>query len=200
MKRIIAFALLVSACANCLAAKQDSRRMAEIWDAVRTRLERQSDAWFDDGDYPRAVNSLRVMNTLWPNEYEVATDLGWLLFSTEELDEELAVYVRFRKDNSKDPDASWPEANFYFRKKLYGKVPPLLEPSVSMKKHPHPNSYRILAHSYERLGLLKDSKRIWEALLMLVPSDEPAKNNLRRVENKLRTAGGGSGKSPGARR
>ena len=31
----------------------------------------------------------------------------------------------------------------------------IIEPTIT--EHPHPNSYRLLAHSYERLGLLKDA-------------------------------------------
>lgn len=166
------------------AAKQESTRLRAIWQAAHERLEIQNDYWFDAGDFPRTIQTLRMMQSLYPNDYESVTNLGWLLESTEQWDEALAVYIRYGKENPEDPDGPYPEANFYFMKKAYAKVPPLLEPSLTKK--PHPNSYRILAHSYERLGLLKDSARVWNFYIALAPNDGAAKANLARVERKMK--------------
>lgn len=162
--------------------RQDQRSQT-IWDAAHNRFVDQLDYWFEDGDYPRCIQLLRVLNDLEPSNYHVATDLGWMLESTEEPDAALAVYVRFRKENPNDPDAPFPEADFYFKNKMYAKVPPLLEGSLSLK--PHANTYRRLAHAYERLGLLADSKRVWTQYLAINPNDEPAKVNLKRVAEKI---------------
>lgn len=167
-----------------VATKQDSPRLRAIWLAAHERLELQNDYWFDAGDFPRTIQTLRMMQSIYPHDYESATNLGWLLESTEQWDEALAVYIRYGKENPHDPDAAYPEANFYFMKKAYAKVPPLLEPALTRK--PHANSFRILAHSYERLGMLKDSARVWNAYIALVPSDGAAKVNLARVERKMK--------------
>jgi tetratricopeptide (TPR) repeat protein len=168
-----------------IAKKEDPPRVRAIWQAAHSRLELQNDYWFEAGDFPRTIQALRVMQNLYPYDYDSITNLGWLLESTEQWDEALAVYIRYGKDNPDDPDAHLPEANFYFMKKAFAKVPPLLEPSISKK--PHANSYRILAHSYERLGLLKDSARIWNAFIAASPSEAPAaKVNLARVERKMK--------------
>lgn len=151
--------------------------------AVNDRLSTQADAWFEDGEFPRALQLLRVHYELVPNDYEVATNLGWMLENTEQFDEALAVYVRYKNENPKDPDGTFPEANFYYMKKLYAKVPALLEPSIPRK--PHGNSYRILAHSYERLNMFKDSVRIWDIYIRLNPNDEAARNNRKRVASKM---------------
>jgi tetratricopeptide (TPR) repeat protein len=161
------------------------QRMGEIWGTALVRLETQTDKWFDDGDFPRCIQTFRLMTSIYPNDYEIATNLGWLLESTEEDNEALAAYIRYERDNPDDPDAPWPQANFYFKKKLYAKVPPLLEPTLKHRKNPHPNSFRLLAHSYEKLNLLRDSKRVWEKLLTITPEDEAAKRNLERVNRKL---------------
>jgi tetratricopeptide (TPR) repeat protein len=161
--------------------KQD--RVKAIMGAIHTRIESQSDVWFDKGEFPRVVQLLRVQHGLDPNDYDIATNLGWMLENVEEWNEALAVYVRFRKLNPGDPDASYPEANFYFQKKAYAKVPPLLEPSID--KQPHPNSYRILAHAFERMKMYGDSKRIWQKYLKRFPNDGAAKVNLKRVEGKV---------------
>jgi len=165
--------------------KADPKRVDAIWNFAVDRINRQNDFWFDQGDFPRVINLCRVMYALYPNDYEVATNLGWMLENIERWDEALAVYIKFRTDNPGDPDAAWPEANFYYMKKAYQKVPPILEPTLKMAKKPHPNSYRTLAHSYERLNQLADSQRVWKEYLQIAPNDDPAKNNLSRVEKKL---------------
>jgi hypothetical protein len=88
--------------------------------------------------------------------------------------------------NPQDPDAAFPEANFYFMKKAFAKVPVLLEPAIVKK--PHPNSYRILAHAYDRLKMYGDSKRVWQLYLKRFPDDGAAKQNLKRVSDKLSKA------------
>lgn len=178
----LALAVAASAVASPPPWRQDQRQQT-IWNAAHNRFVDQLDYWFEDGDYPRCIQLLRVLNDIEPGNYEIATDLGWLLESIEEPDAALAIYVRFRKENPTDPDATFPEANFYFKKKIYAKVPALLEPALNQK--PHPNSYRLLGHSYERMGLLADSKRVWTLYLSVNPNDEPAKNNLRRVTEKI---------------
>lgn len=159
-------------------------RMAVIETAIHNRFVDQSDQWFEDGDFPRIIQLLWIEYEANPKDYEAATDLGYMLQNVEQYDKALAVYVRFRTENPNDPDAPWPEANFYFSKKAYAKVPPLLERSITRK--PHPNSYRILAHAYDRMGLFADAKRIWETYLKRFPSDETAKAQLRKVDAKIR--------------
>jgi tetratricopeptide (TPR) repeat protein len=185
MKRAIALAALMglTVCASPNPPRQE--RMDAIWRAAYARMEKQNDYWFDEGDFPRIIHSLRLMNSVFPEDYEAATNLGWLLESTDQNDEALVVYIRFAKENPDNPDAAYPEANFYFMKRAYAKVPPIVEPSIKGRP-PHPNSFRILAHAYEKLGMFKDSLRVWNALLALTPNDQAAKLNQRRVENKLK--------------
>jgi tetratricopeptide (TPR) repeat protein len=186
----IAFGLIGSLIAAPKSAQDESAlRQKTIWTAAYNRMVQQNDIWFDDGDFPRIVGNLRTMFRLFPDDYEVATNLGWLLQSMEAHDEALAVYVAYRKANPTDPDASYPEAWFWYQKLAYAKIPPLLEPTLNLDKRPHPNTFRTLAHSYERLSLLVDSRRVWQALLAFSPNDGAAKRNLERVEGKIRKAG-----------
>ena len=185
MKWGISLLVAAAAATSALAAKPNPQRIQAIWEHAQARLELQNDYWFDAGDFPRTIQSLRLMNSIFTDDYDIATNLGWLLESTEQNDAALVVYIRYGKENPNDPDGPYPEANFYFMKKAYAKVPPLLEPSLAKK--PHANSFRILAHSYERLGMLKDAQRVWQAYIALAPQDDAAKNNLRRVENKMKS-------------
>lgn len=188
MKRWVVLSLaLMSVLVTATGQPRKQARQDVIWDVAHNRFVDQLDYWFEDGDFPRCVQLLRIMADLDPDDYDVATDLGWMLENIELDDEALAVYVRFRKDNPKDADAAFPEANYYFNQGLYAKVPSLLEGSLSMR--PHPNSYRILAHAYEKMGQLGDCRRIWSTYLKVNPADETAKANLRRVEGKLSRSG-----------
>jgi tetratricopeptide (TPR) repeat protein len=185
MKRTACALIVLLASGIALGQSTHELRMNAIWGAVRERVDRQNDKWFDDGDYPRCIQALLIAQPLFPSDYEIATSLGWLLESIQVPDQALAVYSRYRKDNPNDADAAEPEATFYFKRKAYAKVPPLLEPTLNAAKRPHPNSFRILAHAYERLGQLRDSKRIWELYLESAPNDEAAKRNLSRVVGKI---------------
>jgi len=155
-----------------------------ILEMVRGRATQQHDVWFGDGDFPRAIQSIRVLHELFPHDYALETDLGWMLENVEDYGGAIAVYMNYRKAFPKDPEAYYPEAELYFRERLYTKVPPLIEPSLRLGIHPHANSYRILAGSYERLGLFKDSERIWDTYLAFTKDDGQAKVNRNRVEKK----------------
>ena len=115
------------------AAKADPKRVADILSFTKGRMNHQIDIWFDQGDYMKAIQALRHLVEVDPGNYEIVTNLGYLLRSVNKGDEELAYYIRFRKENPTNPDSSYPEAEFYFRNKLYVKVPPLLEPVLGKK-------------------------------------------------------------------
>lgn len=185
-RRALAWTLALAVAAPLPAQSLDPGRMRRMEAAMVDRIATQSDLWFESGEFPRTVQTLRARYEMYPSDYETATDLGWMLENIELWGEALATYVRFRHENADNPDASYPEANFYFLKRLYAEIPPLLEPSLKMDRPPHPNTYRVLAHSYDRLGLLADSKRVWELLVALTPDDDAAKVNLARVERKLK--------------
>lgn len=178
----IVASMTVVVAAPSLASAAGSR-VAAVLDAADARLRAQTDIWFKDGDFPKVVQLLRLRANSDKADYDTWTDLGWMLENIERKDEALALYVTYRIANPQDPDGAFPEANYYYKLKLYAKVPPLIEPTLD--KGPHGNSWRILAHSYERMGLLSDSKRVWERYIGGHPEDEAAKANLRRVIGKL---------------
>ncbi len=183
MKRgIVAFVAGCALVAASNAGQVDTKRTTAIWDSASNRLDAQYDIWFKQGDFPRVIETLRLTVGLFPSDFDYATSLGWMLENVKLYDEALAVYIKFRKDNPMDADSTFPEASFYYRQKLYAKVPPLIEPSLKGK--PHANSFRILAHSYDRLNLLEDSKRVWQALVDLT-KDPAAVRNLERVTKKM---------------
>lgn len=164
---------------SCGAWAQQDTFTIELADS----LQQQANAWFDLGDFPRAIQALKMRYVLDKSQYDWATDLGWMLENVEDYSGALAIYVEFRMLNPKQADHALPEAEFYFRRKLYAKVIPLLHGKLS--KENHPNSWRVCGHSLERVGRLKDAQQVWESYMKNWPNDAAAKNNLNRINKKL---------------
>lgn len=200
MSKLAAFLAILAGASlsHGIEPKVDPARMQVIWGAFHDRLHVQNDVWFDDGEFPRVIQLLRVICAMEPSDYEQATNLGWMLENVERWRDALAVYVAFRKNNPKSSEAYYPEAKFYFDQKLYSKVPPLLEPTIAMSTKPHANTYRLLALAYEKLGLLSNAKRVWATLIARDPNDGAAKVNLGRIDRKMK--GEQSGMTAGTKR
>jgi cytochrome c-type biogenesis protein CcmH/NrfG len=169
-----------------VSAPPSDPRLSEIWQAASDRLDTQQDVWFEEGDFPAVIQSLKVQASIRTNDYEVWTNLGWMQENVEDYEDALGTYRLYNRQNPTDPDRALPEATFYDRKRMYDKVPPILAGAVSDKSHP--NNFRMLARAYERTSRLKESQRVWQWYLKLHPNDGAAKNNLSRVERKLASA------------
>jgi tetratricopeptide (TPR) repeat protein len=159
------------------------KRLDAIWAAVDDRITSQTSTWFDDGDYPKSINLLVFQTTYAPNDYEAVTNLGWMQENVEEWDEALATYKLYFKNNPNDKERAYPEAYFLFSRKQYAGIPALLEPVLKFR--PHPDDYRVLAHTYEKLRKYQDAKRVWQMYLALAPDDGAAKMNLARDEKRI---------------
>jgi tetratricopeptide (TPR) repeat protein len=180
---------LVVAAVTMAAGQATPSRDEAIWSYVQARMDQQIDVWFDDGEFPKAIQALRFENGIFPHDYEVATNLGWMQENVEDYASATTTYERYLRQNPKDVDAPLPLAQLYFRQKQYAKVPPLLTSAIKRTPPPHGNVWRILAHSYDRLNELEKSRDVWKAYIKAVPGDEAAKANLRRVEDKIKSSG-----------
>ena len=188
--KVAAMALCILTTAAAFAQKvTEQQRLDSIWYAATNRMSQQCDLWYKHGEYLRCVQLLKIETTLIPYDYDSVSLLGWFQQSTDDEAGELATYVAFRQNNPTDPLGAYLEAFYYYRKHLYAKVVPLLEPLIKETPPPDPNVFRELAHCYEDMGLFADSKRVWEAYLAISPNDPAAKNNLARVEKKLKGDG-----------
>ena len=180
--KLFSLAVLISLPLIVVAKPQGGARIDRIWAAAEQRFVMQSNSWWNDGDFLRCIQLLRFQAELKPDDYEVVSDLGWMLGNVEAYDEELATYLKYKSNKDAGLDANYPLASYYFTKKLYAYVPPLVEPM--MKKKLEPNYYRMLANSYEKMGFLSDSERVWKVYLAQGVEDGQAKANLSRVQSK----------------
>ena len=157
--------------------------------AVEERFMAQTDAWFDQGDYWLVSQVLEMHVELHPSSYELVTNLGWMYGNMEDGTNELRVYVEYRNRYPENPEAWYPEAEFYFRQRVFKPVVNILEPTIAMTPKPHANTYRILAMSYRRMGMHKDAVRVYDELLKIDPTDAAAKMNRERSLNDLKGGG-----------
>lgn len=156
--------------------------------AFEIRFVNQADEWFDDGDYHLIAELLEVHVALHPDSYELVTNLGWMYGNMQEYAKELVTYIEYRKRFPENPEAWYPEGQFYFFKKNYKMVVETLGHTIDMKPRPHANTYRILARAYKSTGYLKEALAVYKELIKLDPDDMAAKKNASDIEKIL--AGG----------
>ncbi|MEA2552719.1 MAG: hypothetical protein QOJ65_895, partial [Fimbriimonadaceae bacterium] len=114
----------------------EQQRLDSIWYGATERMSQQVDAWYGSGDYLRCIQLLKLETAIFPYDFDNTDLLGWFQESTDDEPGAIATYIAFRANNPNDPDGPYMEAAYYFRKRLYAKVPPLLEPIVAQKPHP----------------------------------------------------------------
>jgi tetratricopeptide (TPR) repeat protein len=149
----------------------------------------EQEVYFDDGDYLRVIASLRVLAEANPSDEESWSNLFWMLGNVEAYGEAWAATRKFARLNPTSAEPAFHEAQFLFSKRMWAKVPAILEPALRAEAPPKDSvSYRLLAASYFRLGWWEDSRRVSLELLKRWPADEIAKANVRKCDERL--AGG----------
>jgi tetratricopeptide (TPR) repeat protein len=162
-------------------------RLNEIWDHIDNRFIKQSDLWFERGEFPSCVALLKVQSAYTPDDFEIVTNLGWMLENIDRYPESRDIYLDFGNRHPMIGDAMYPLGLSFFSKKEYQNAINVLEPTLA--KNVGPNTYRTLARAYEMLKKPNDAIRIWELELKKFPGELSATANIKRV--KLKMASGG---------
>jgi predicted Zn-dependent protease len=150
-------------------------------------MEALIDRYYHSGDWERVEKLLRSYSKQHPEDAEISNVLAWMLFNNGNEPASLIEGMRFVRDNPNSEAGKIQLAQQFFQRKLYSRVPPLLEPLVGKTKEL--NAYVMLGRSYEVLGLLKSALRVHEARMKLFPDDAQGKKNLEKLKEML---GGGS--------
>jgi tetratricopeptide (TPR) repeat protein len=161
----------------------ETGRMGEIFGAYQERIADQIDNDFEEGDFPRIINLLKVQADLDRSAYETWTDLIWMLGNVQLYDEQITTARQFRNFNPTKSEAWYPEAEIYFLKRSSLKVIPIMEEALKLPGRHDPNSFRILALSWTRLGFKTEAIRVWEAMIKQYPNDERAQAQLQRLKS-----------------
>jgi tetratricopeptide (TPR) repeat protein len=174
--------------ANSPGQEKESERVDEIMTAFNDRLADQADDWFGLGDFPKALRSLEMRAELHPRDDEINTDLIFMYDNLFMTDKALAAAIRYRVANTDRPEGFFPEANQYYKRKIYPMVIALLEQSLEAKGPIHRNIFVLLSRSWKELGFLKQAIRVWERQLKEYPGDPVATMHIKNAKAEL--AGG----------
>jgi len=167
-------------------AQNATSESLNILDAARDRMSRQNDAWYRTGEFLPIIQSQEILVAVNPKDEETWDVLIWMYQNVEMPDLQWTATRRFASANPSYIDAKYYEANFMFAKKLYAKIPALLEPLISQSPPPDPNAFRFLAHSYNRMGYYEDALRVWDVYIKIKPKDLQAIANRKGVAEKMK--------------
>lgn len=168
------------------AGAQDQRRVDEILFHAEVRANGEADTVFGQGDFPKAIQGLRMRYELREWDERILTDLTWMLGNVEETGESLYYAIRFRQANPNDPNRGYPEALLYSQWRMFSKIPPILESDIAMVPPPHRNSYSLISTAYMRMGYHADAVRVLDIALKHYPDDAVFKRNRDRSAQLLK--------------
>jgi len=181
---VAALVLSHSAAAPAEGLATSQQRQVAIWAAVYNRTNTQIDVWWDQGDFPAIISLLRYQAELFPNDYDIATNLGWMYENVKDNSNAEAAYRRYAARNPNDPDAVLPIVQKAYMAKDYKRVISVANPAIT-RKGVHANVFRLLAHSYERTGDFKNALRVWESYLAINPNDLTAVKHRNTMKTKV---------------
>ena len=150
-------------------------------------LWRRSDAAFHAGDYARAVELHRAIVTADPGDVESYGVGAWLLWSLEKGDQADAFIAQGLKNNP-DSAAMWEAAGDQYglekrpapERDAYARAVELAGKGADQMLR------RRYAHAAENAGDLQQSAKVWRGLVQDFPGEAVNKNNLARVEEKIK--------------
>jgi tetratricopeptide (TPR) repeat protein len=160
-------------------------------DELKAGYDREMDALIDryyhEGNYPKVTELLRVYAKQHPDDDVISNNLAWMYFNIGKEPESMLESLRFVRDNPKNENGRIQLAQQYFTRKLFARVPRVLEPIMAATKHPY--AFVMLGRAYEELGMLKSALRIHEARVKMFPDDESGKKNLEKVKQMIAAGG-----------
>jgi predicted Zn-dependent protease len=160
-------------------------------DELRAGYDKEMDALIDkyyhDGNYEKVTELLRAYAKQHPDDDVISNNLAWMLFNIGKESESIVESLRFVRDNPKNENGRIQLAQQYFTRKLYNRVPRILEPIIGSTKNS--NAFVMLGRTYEELGMLKSALRVHEARMKLFPNDAQGKRNLDKVKQMIAAGG-----------
>ncbi|MCH8273803.1 MAG: hypothetical protein IH851_03350 [Armatimonadetes bacterium] len=196
-------AVIAVAFAASFALPQSSpNRANEIYDEYEARLDRRIDGLYHSGEYDAIIDVYRVLVGIRPHDAETHGGLAYALGNVERHADAFQELVRFRRGHPDDPAAAFNEAQDYHKwarnrdtelfnneetqgqvSKLWARIPALLEPVI--ERSATAGNYSLLARAYEKMGLFRESLRIWEMRRERRPGDPAVQQGIERLKRKL---------------
>ncbi|MEO7453142.1 MAG: hypothetical protein ABIV13_00085 [Fimbriimonadales bacterium] len=186
MKRII---VLIAVMMPFLAFGQG--RIDELKAGYDREMDALIDKYYHEGNYEKVTELLKAYAKQHPQDDVISNNLAWMLFNVGKEPESIVESLRFVRDNPKNENGRVQLAQQYFTRKLYTRVPRILEPIIGATKNQ--NAFVMLGRAYEELGMLKSALRVHEARVKQFPDDPAGKRNLEKVKQMIAAGGKSTG-------
>lgn len=148
-----------------------------------TRLVRESDKHFHEGDYLAAIRCHRQIIELDPTYTEAYTNAAWLLWSMGRDGAAFALLERGRKRNPQEYEFSFDRGFYHYQAKRYGLAAAEFARAAACECPDY--VYRMLAHALERKGDLTGARAVWQKLHRQDPKNALVTHHLDRLNKRL---------------
>lgn len=162
---------------------QSPNRVAKMQDMLETEIVLKIDQAFHDGRYGDCLDGLYSQLCLYPTDSEVQGQIIFMWRNVEMESKAISEATRFRLDSQMDPMIAFNECTLYQLKKLYSRIPPILEPCFMNATNVQP--ILLLADAYEKQGLIGEALRVCKVLREKFPNDPSGVRQLQRLQNKM---------------
>jgi tetratricopeptide (TPR) repeat protein len=179
----VALCCLASAPARASeSASQCSTQVDGIMDKVVDKLWGQADEYFHKGDYPRIIAVDRIITQADPYFVECYSTGGWLMESLGNMNDAEAFYQQGVRNNPTSSAMYYSLGMFYYNTLHdYHAATAVYLADVNKSQSADVNDWKMLAHSYERLGNLKMAVATWKEIKARWPNGPAVQANLNRV-------------------
>jgi predicted Zn-dependent protease len=162
-------------------------RVDEMQSSYDKEMDALIDRYYHDGDYEKVTKLLRTYAKQHPDDPVISNNLAWMLFNTGKEPDSIVESLRFVRDNPNSEVGKIQLAQQFFTRKLYNRIPRILEPIIATTKAQ--NAFVMLGRAYEELGMLRSALRVHELRVKVFPNDANGRKNLEKVK-QLIAAGG----------
>jgi len=190
MRALLLFTVVFTVCpaACCAKAAAQGPAPAQVMDTlVVDAFWGAADECFHEGDYRGAMVLNLAATRIDPYFVQAYLDAAYLLWSSDQHEYAVAVYMRCALANPENEDV-WEDLGDYYTVNRRD-FPKAVQAFTEAVKRVH-DGYQVekkLAHAYEKAGRLQDALDLWAELNRLHPEDGAVRINYERVRSLVST-------------
>lgn len=165
------------------ALAQSPNRITQMQDMLEAEIVLKIDQAFHDGRFGDCLDALYSQLSLHPTDSDVQGQIIFMWRNVTFESKAISEATRFRLESPMNPMIAFNEGTLYQVKKLFSRIPPILEPCFMNATTVQP--FILLADAYEKLGLIGEALRVCKVLRERFPADPSGRRQLQRLQNKM---------------
>lgn len=173
---------IIAALAICGSAMAQNN-VGKVKDTLESALMLKLDTYWHSGKYEECITVLRALTAAKPEDAELSSNLVFMLGNVGRNDEAVQQSIKFNRAYPKNLRGAEDLAALYMRHKLYSRVPAVMEPVLEQASGLA--DFVMLGKSYEELGLVAESLRVWQIRLKKFPDDPTTKARVNRLKSLI---------------